>query len=76
MATNFMPDLAARSRAQRNCDRGAALQRVYRLARVMESGMEQLQRGVYRIEPVDVLALRTALAEAAIVISHDERKST
>jgi hypothetical protein len=48
---------------------------VYRLARVMESGMEQLQRGVYRIEPVDVLALRTALAEAGLVISRDERTS-
>lgn len=76
MGVNLIPDREARTLSQRNCDRGAALHRVFRLARVMEAGMEQLQRGVYRIEPGDVLALRTALAEAAMAISRDERSST
>lgn len=76
MATNFMPDRAARSRSQLNCDRGAAMGRVFRFARVMVAGMEQLDRGLYRVEPGDVLALRTALAEAARIVRKDERSST
>lgn len=70
------PDREARTRAQRNCDRSAALHRVYRLARVLEAGLRQLDRGIYQIEPGDVLALRTALARAEIVISQEERSST
>jgi hypothetical protein len=76
MATNFMPDRAARSRSQMNCDRGAAMGRVFRVARVLVAGMEQLDRGLYRVEPADVLALRTALAEAARIVRNDERRST
>ena len=72
MATNFVPDRAARSRSQRNCDRGAAMARVFRVARVLVAGMEQLDRGLYRIEPGDVLALRTALAEAARIVRNEE----
>jgi len=76
MATNFMPDRSARSRSQRSCDRGAAMGRVFRVARVLVAGMEQLDRGLYRVEPGDVLALRTALAEAARIVRNDERSST
>ena len=76
MATNFMPDRAARSRSQRSCDRGAAMARVFRVARVLVAGMEQLDRGLYRVEPADLLALRTALAQAATAIRNDERIST
>ena len=76
MATNFMPDMAARSRSQKTCDRNAAMGRVFRLARVLVAGMEQLDRGLYRVEPGDVLALRTALAEAARIVRNDERSST
>jgi hypothetical protein len=50
--------------------------RVFRLARVLVAGMEQLDRGLYRVEPGDVLALRTALAEAARIVRNDERSST
>jgi hypothetical protein len=76
MATNFMPDRAARSRSQRSCDRGAAMARVFRVARVLVAGMEQLDRGLYRVEPADLLALRTALAQAATAIRNDEGSST
>jgi hypothetical protein len=76
MATNFMPDRAARSRSQRSCDRGAAMGRVFRVARVLVAGMEQLDRGLYRVEPADLLALRTALAQAATAIRNDEGSST
>jgi hypothetical protein len=76
MATNFMPDRAARSRSQLNCDRGAAMGRVFRCARVLVAGMEQLDRGLYRVESGDLLALRTALAEAARIVRNDERSST
>jgi hypothetical protein len=38
--------------------------------------MEQLDRGLYQVEPGDVLALRTALAQAAAAIREDERSST
>jgi hypothetical protein len=41
----------------------------------MVSGMEQLERGLYRVEPADLLALRTALAQAATVIRKDEGRS-
>lgn len=75
MTCNAELNREARTRSQRNCDRGASLQRVFRLARVMEAGMEQLQTGVYRIRPADVLALRTALVQAALIISRDERTS-
>jgi hypothetical protein len=70
------PDREARTRAQRNCDRSAALHRVYRLARVLEAGMQQLDRGIYQIQPGDVLALRTALDRAEMVITQEERSST
>jgi len=50
--------------------------RVFRFARVMVAGMEQLDRGLYRVEPGDVLALRTALAEAARIVRKDEGSST
>lgn len=76
MGLNVTPDREARTRSQRNCDRGAAMGRVFRIARVMVAGMEQLDRGLYRIEPGDVLALRTALAEAARAVRNDERSST
>jgi hypothetical protein len=49
---------------------------VFRVARVLVAGMEQLDRGLYRVEPGDVLALRTALAQAAAAIREDERSST
>jgi hypothetical protein len=50
--------------------------RVFRVARVLVAGMEQLDRGLYRVEPADLLALRTALAQAATAIRNDERIST
>jgi hypothetical protein len=49
---------------------------VFRVARVLVAGMEQLDRGLYRVDPGDVLALRTALAQAATAIREDERSST
>lgn len=76
MGLNLTPDREARTRSQRNCDRSAALGRVFRVARVLVAGMEQLDRGLYRVEPGDVLALRTALAEAARIVRNDERSST
>jgi hypothetical protein len=76
MGLNLMPNRDARTRSQQKCDRGAALGRVFRVARVLVAGMEQLDRGLYRVEPGDVLALRTALAQAATAIREDERNST
>lgn len=72
MGLNLTPDRAARTRSQRNCDRGTAMQRVYRMARVLVAGMEQLDRGLYRVEPGDVLALRSAIADATMVIRREE----
>jgi len=69
---NQTPTREVRTRSQRNCDRGAAMGRVFRMARVMVAGMEQLDRGLYRVEPGDLLALRTALAEAARIVRHEE----
>jgi hypothetical protein len=76
MSSNNTPTRDARSRSQQKCDRGAALGHVFRVARVLVAGMEQLDRGLYRVEPGDVLALRTALAQAATAIRNDERIST
>jgi hypothetical protein len=73
MGFNQTPTREVRTRSQRNCDRGAVMSRVFRFARVMVAGMEQLDRGLYRVEPGDVLALRTALAEAARVVREEER---
>jgi len=70
-----IPNRDARTRSQQKCDRGAALGRVYRVARELVAGMEQLDRGLYRVQPGDVLALRTALAQAAAVIRQEERSS-
>jgi hypothetical protein len=70
-----IPNRDARTRSQQKCDRGAALGRVYRVARELVAGMEQLDRGLYRVQPGDVLALRTALAQAATVIRQEERSS-
>jgi len=39
------------------------------------AGLEQLDRGVYRLNPADVLALRTALDRAAVAVREDERRS-
>jgi hypothetical protein len=71
-----IPNRDSRTRSQQKCDRGAALGRVYRVARELVAGMEQLDRGLYRVQPGDVLALRTALAQAATVIRQEERSST
>jgi len=76
MTWNQTPTRDVRTRSQQKCDRGAALGRVFRVARVLVAGMEQLDRGLYRVEPADVLALRTALAEAARIVRNDERSST
>jgi hypothetical protein len=76
MSLNQTPTRDVRTRSQQKCDRGAALGRVFRVARVLVAGMEQLDRGLYRVEPGDVLALRTALAQAATAIREDERSST
>ena len=76
MSWNQTPTRDARSRSQQKCDRGAALGHVFRVARVLVAGMEQLDRGLYRVEPGDVLALRTALAQAATAVRNDERSST
>jgi hypothetical protein len=76
MGLNLMPNRDARTRSQQKCDRGAALAKAFRAARVMVAGMEQLDRGLYRVEPADLLALRTALAQAATAIRDDERSST
>jgi len=75
MSLNQTPTRDSRTRSQQACDRSAALGRAYRAARVMVSGMEQLERGLYRVEPADLLALRTALAQAATVIRKDEGRS-
>ena len=76
MSLNQTPTRDVRTRSQQACDRSAALGRVFRVARVLVAGMEQLDRGLYRVEPADLLALRTALAQAATVIRKDERSST
>jgi hypothetical protein len=75
MGLNVIPDRAARTRSQQKCDRGAAMERVFRLARVMLAGMEQLDRGLYRVTPGDVLAIRTAVADAARIVREEERSS-
>jgi hypothetical protein len=70
-----IPNRDSRTRSQVQCDRGAVLGRAVRAARVMVAGMEQLDRGLYRVAPADLLALRTALAQAATVIRQEERSS-
>lgn len=41
---------------------------VWRCARLLEQRMRPVSRGVYEIEPADVLALRVAVAAAAPIV--------
>ena len=70
-----VPSRDARTKSQQACDRNAVVGRVYRAARLLMAGLEQLDRGVYRLNPGDVLALRTALDRAAVAVRDDERRS-
>lgn len=60
-----------RTSQQVRAEQSSALHRVLRMARVLTSGMEQVDRGLYRIEPGDVLALRAALDRAEKTISNE-----
>jgi hypothetical protein len=60
---------------RRLADRTAVLCRVMRSAKRIADTMRQINRGVYEIEPAAVLALRSSVAAAELVVCVDERIS-
>jgi hypothetical protein len=60
---------------RRFADRTAKLVRAVHAARRLAGKMRQVDRGVYAIDPEAVLALRSSVAAAELVLIHDERIS-
>jgi hypothetical protein len=60
-----------RSRNARQTELVVRLMRVFRTARLLVSSADRVAHGTYRLNAADILALRSAVASAALVVSEN-----